>query len=103
MASFTCGEPAAHFAMAIYGEYKALSVGMKVALLRDVAKGHLSLGETAEKYSALKSTISAFATNKDEALKSQDENFNSSRKRMQISPYPDIEEAVLEWICNMRY
>lgn len=88
--------------MATRGKYKALSISTKVAILEDVAKGH-SRREIAEKYGVTKSTLATFIANKDKILESQDkENFDGRRKRMRTSAYPDVEEAVLEWIRDMR-
>lgn len=83
--------------------YGAKTLKEKVEILREVDAGKISKLEIAKKHSIPKSTLSTYIKNKgaiEDAYAT--EAFASSRKRLRPAKHPELEQAVVTWIREMR-
>lgn len=83
--------------------YGAKTLKEKVEILREGDAGKISKLEIAKKHSIPKSTLSTYIKNKgaiEDAYAT--EAFASSRKRLRPAKHPELEQAVVAWIREIR-
>lgn len=84
-------------------KYRAKSLKEKVEILQEVDAGKESKVEIAKKHGTPKSTLSTYIKNKrtiEDAYEA--EVVASDRKRLRLPKYPELEQALVAWIKDMR-
>ncbi|KAH6921470.1 hypothetical protein HPB50_001257 [Hyalomma asiaticum] len=75
----------------------------KVEILREVENGVLSKTEIAKKYDITKSTLSTYIKNKESIIAGyENQQMKPSRKRLRTSAHPQLEDALVMWIKQVR-
>lgn len=90
--------------MASRGTYRPpKDLKTKVEILREVENGVLSKTEIAKKYDITKSTLSTYIKNKESIIAGYEkQQMKPSRKRLRTSAHPQLEDALVMWIKQVR-
>lgn len=85
------------------GKYGSKVLKDKVDILREVDAGRISKSDIAKKYGIPKSTLSTYIRNRksiEDSYESKD--FTHERKRLRHAKHPEMENALISWIKEMR-
>ncbi|KAH7978056.1 hypothetical protein HPB49_004344 [Dermacentor silvarum] len=75
----------------------------KVEILYEVEKGTLCKTEIAKKYDITKSTLSTYLKNRESIIAGyEQQKIKPSRKRLRTSAHPQLEDALVMWIRQVR-
>lgn len=89
--------------MASQEKYPAEDLKTKMNILEEVEHGVIPRTEIARKYDIKKSTLLINLKNKEESIEAfQEENMEPSRKRLRTLAHPELENAVVMWIKEVR-
>ena len=77
-------------------KWKAISLDTKYEIIRKAEDG-VKTGKLSEKYQLAKSTICTIISQKDKIIEEFEDNKTRERKRITMSSYPLLEDAVKMW------
>jgi len=83
---------------------KCLNVGDKLKIIKEVEKGVKRKKDIAADFNIPANTLSSILKNKDKIVKNiEDSSCSPQRKKLKVSNFPQIEDAMLKWIHRARY
>jgi len=82
---------------------KCLNVGDKLKIIKEVEKGVKRKKDIAADFNIPANTLSSILKNKDKIVKNiEDSSCSPQRKKLKVSNFPQIEDAMLKWIHRAR-
>ncbi|XP_050064482.1 tigger transposable element-derived protein 4-like [Aphis gossypii] len=82
---------------------KCLNVGDKLKIIKEVEKGVKRKKDIAADFNIPANTLSSILKNKDKIVKNiEDSSCSPQRKKLKVSNFPQIEDAMLKWIHKAR-
>ncbi|KAL4082898.1 hypothetical protein QTP88_029552 [Uroleucon formosanum] len=91
------------FTMSNKRSLKCLNVGDKLKIIKEVEKGVKRKKDIAADFNIPANTLSSILKNKDKIVKNiEDSSCSPQRKKLKVSNFPQIEDAILKWIHRAR-